>query len=449
MKKTVLWVMVVPVVVMSGCALFQARKVQKPAYSVGQEERMKRFDLDNGLTVFIRENPGSKTVALDAWVNTGAVNEPSPINGISHFLEHMLFKGTEKYKSGEIDKIIEGVGAVWNAGTSEDFTHYYLSVAVPYFSNCLDVMAEVLKNSVIDPVEVERERMVILEEYRRKQDNPVGFLFEEVFTKSYVSGPYSDSVIGTTETITAITRDDIVDYYHRYYTPDNMIFVVIGDIDTEQALSDIKRAFEGFDRKKRPFDIDYSHVYASRIRNSYKRQVGDMYLAMSFPAPGMNMAEDTYAMDMLSAIMGDGRSSRLNNRIKEKKHLVSSIDVSYGTQRLESLFLISATLNPEKIEEAEKEIIAIVEELRSKKVSAKELEKARRMIINGYYFSTETNAGQSGVFGYYYTVTGSEAFEIKYLENLMKVTAEDIRQVAEKYLDPAARNVFYLDPSGQ
>jgi len=407
---------------------------------------MKEFELDNGMKVFIRENPGTKTVAIDAWVRTGSINEPPSLNGISHFLEHMLFKGTKKYKPGEIDRIVEGLGAVWNAATSEDYTHFYLSVASPYFTPCLDVMAEVLKNSVIDPNEVERERLVILEEYRRKQDNPAGFLFEKVYMKSYTRGPYKYPVLGTPETIQAITAEDIRQYYLQYYTPETVTLVIVGDVKAEEILPEIKKRFADFTRKHKPTSTDYTTEYAFNLRERYERPAGDVYMAMSFPAPGIDRVDDVCAMDVLSVILGEGRSSRLYRIVKEQKQLVSSIDVSYATQRLDSLFVISATLNPDKLQKAEKAIITEIKRIRRQKPSRRELKKAKRMITNSYYFATETNAGQAGIFGYYYNLTGSVEFEKKYLERINAVSAEAVQEVARKYLSPDSYNLFYVQP---
>ncbi|MCX7765534.1 MAG: insulinase family protein [Candidatus Sumerlaeia bacterium] len=429
------------------CSVFFT-KPQPVSFAVGKETQMKKFVLDNGLQVFIRENKGSKTVAIDALVNAGSITEPANLSGLSHFLEHMLFKGTEKYKVGEIDKIIEGVGAIWNAGTSEDFTHYYISVAAPYFDTCIEVMAEVLKNSIIDPEEVEKERLVILEEYRRKQDNPIAFLMEEVYYNSYARGPYKYPVLGTPATLNTITTQDLKEYYQRYYTPDNMVLVVIGDIIAENAIAKIQQAFADFNRKKQFWENDQLTQYAFKVRKQYEKQVGDTYMAMVFPAPGIDKVEEACVMDVLTTILGDGRSSRLYRNVKEKQQLVSSIGVSYSTQKLDSLMIITATLNPDKLAKTEQAILTEIKHLIERKVTPAELKKAKRMLTNGYYFATETNAGQSSIFGYYYILTGSTEFEQKYLERLQSVTAEQIQQVANRYL-AGDYNLLYIIPASK
>ena len=181
--------------------------------------------LENGLTVIVKNVP-NKVVTLDAWINTGSANENDSLNGISHFLEHMMFKGTPRYGVGQLDQMIMNVGGVWNAGTSKDFTHYYVTVASPYFHTALDAISDMLQNALIDATEFDKERLVILEEYRRKQDDPSGVLFDELYELCYSEGPYRRSVIGTFESISKTTRDDMYDYYTRYYTPDNMVLML-------------------------------------------------------------------------------------------------------------------------------------------------------------------------------------------------------------------------------
>ncbi|HRU55475.1 MAG TPA: pitrilysin family protein, partial [Candidatus Sumerlaeia bacterium] len=186
---------------------------------------MKKHTLKNGMTVLILENPDSKVVTLDVWINTGSAFEPKDINGVSHFLEHMLFKGTEKRAVGEIDREIEAVGGLWNAGTSLEFTHYYLTVAAPYFQIGADALADVIANSKLESAEVERERQVILEEYHRQQDDPDNYLMTMVYWNSFESSPSRWPVLGTPDTINAITPERLRQYYHERYTPANMALV--------------------------------------------------------------------------------------------------------------------------------------------------------------------------------------------------------------------------------
>ena len=411
------------------------------------EEPVKKFVLDNGLTVVIHENHASPVVTLDIWVNTGSINEPREINGVSHFLEHMLFKGTETRGPGEIDRIVEGVGGMWNAGTSKDFTHYYLTVSSQHVDVGLDVLADVMMHSSLDPEELEKERKVILEEYYRKQDNPGALLYEKIYEIAYASSPLKQTVLGVPDSISAITREKMIDYYHRYYAPRNMVLIAVGDVKTQTLLSKIRSTFDGFDRQFDP----YTTPPMPEKRNtgnmeSISKEIKESYLALVFPAPGIQEPDDVYAMDVLLYVLGEGRSSRLHQEIREKRRLVSSIATTYPTHKHKGVFVISATLRRHNLDEAKQAILAELEKLITKGVKGNELAKAKKLLSNVYYFSNETAAGQSGSIGFYYTLTGDTSFERNYLANIQKQSARDLQRVAKKYLRPEALNQVIIEP---
>jgi zinc protease len=411
------------------------------------EEPVNKFVLDNGLTVLIRESHASPVVTLDIWVNTGSINEPRQINGVSHFLEHMMFKGTETHKVGEIDRIVEGVGGMWNAGTSKDFTHYYLTVGSPHTDVGLDVLADVMMHSSLDPGELEKERKVILEEYYRKQDNPGALLYEKIYDIAYASSPLKQPVLGVPDSISTITRQQMFDYYHRYYTPDNMALVVAGDVDTQTLLNKIRSTFDGFDRRFTP----YTNPPIPEERNSGKletisKEIKETYFALIFPGPSIQQPDDVYAMDLLLYVLGEGRSSRLQQEIKEKKRLVSTIGVTYPTHKLKGVFIVSATLKRENLDQTREAILAELEKARTKGVKRSELAKAKKLLTNVYYFSNETTAGQCASIGFYYTLSGDMAFEKNYLDNIRKQTVGDLRRVAKKYLRPDALDQVIIEP---
>jgi zinc protease len=429
---------------LAGCYLGRAGRAQLVEQKV---KEMKIFNLDDGMRVLVKENHGNPTVTLDLWVNTGSMNEPAEINGVSHFLEHMLFKGTEKRGVGEIDRMVESVGGRWNAGTSQDYTHFYVNVASQYFDTALDALSDVIMHSSLDPVELEKERLVVLEEYRRKQDNPMNFLYEQAFAESFDQSPYKAPVLGTPETIKAISRDKMLGYYRRYYTPDNIVLVVAGDVATDEVMPKIRLAFEPFKSRFEPYEaLDHPTKRKSEVSEEFPKDVKESYLLLTFPAPGMDNPSDIYAMDVLSYILGEGRSSRLYREVKEKKQLVSSIGAAYGTQKRPGLFVVAATFSYDKLGEVKKAIEEEVEKLRRKEVPAKELAKAKRFLTNIYYFSNETNEGQAQTLGFYYTLSGGLDFEQQYLENVKRVSAADIQRVAQKYLDPKQDDLFVVRP---
>jgi len=403
--------------------------------------------LDNGLTVLIKENHANPIVTLDVWVNTGSMNEPHTIGGVSHFLEHMLFKGTQKRPVGQVDLEIESVGGETNAGTSKDFTHYYVTVAADYVSTGLDVLSDVMMNSALDPGEMERERQVILEEYRRKQDSPFALAYDLINEAAYRMGPYKQSVLGTTETISGLTRSQLLDYYRRYYTPDNMVLVVVGDVQPEALLPKVRRYFGRYRRTKRPFeDLNTQTRWARPGSRIIEKDVRDTYVVLAFPAPSMARPRDTIIMDVLLSIMGEGRSSRLYRTLREEKKLVSNVSVSYLTPKKPGLFLVLATLKAEDLDAMRDATLEEIRRIRARRVGRRELAKAKKMRTNEYYFANETTNGQAESLGLYYTLSGSQEYESKYLREVARVTAADVRRVARQYLDPEKMVTVGLQP---
>lgn len=411
------------------------------------ESPVQVFKLKNGLTVLIKESHANPIVTLDVWVNTGSFNEPPELNGVSHFLEHMLFKGTKRRPVGQIDLEIESVGGETNAGTSKDFTHYYVTVASDYVATGLDVLADVMMNSTLDEREIERERMVILEEYRRKQDSPFGLLYDLVCETAYRSGPYKQSVLGTTATITSLTRSQLLDYYRRYYTPDNMVLVIVGDVETEKILPLVRRYFGRYRRSKRPFDnLNTRTRWAGPTTRIVEKDVRDTYTVMAFPAPCMANPGETVVMDVVMTLLGEGRSSRLYRQLREKKKLVSTISASYLTSKRPGLFLIYATHDADKLGAVRQATLEEIRRIRNERVGRRELAKAKKMLINDFYFANETTNGQSQSLGLYYILSGSEKYAQRYLREVARVSASDVRRVARRYLDPQKMVMVTLQP---
>lgn len=431
-------------VLLFSCGTFE--KSVKTNKAGSKSDMIKEFSLPNGMKVIVIENPYSKTVAMDIWVNTGSKDEPAEISGVSHFLEHMLFKGTDKRSPGEIDLLIEGVGGVWNAGTAQDFTHFYLTVPADQFDIGLDVLSDVIMNSSLDSEELERERQVILEEYRRKQDSPGGLLYETIYTLTYSSGGYERTIIGTPETINAITREKMLNYYHERYIPKNMVFLISGKVKLDEIKGKIEKTYKDFTRGA-DFKIPSSGAVVQNFPKSKEivKQVNDTYLALVFPAPGIETPRETIAMDLLMTILGEGRSSRLYREIKERKQLVSSIDASYPTLKGKSLLMIFATLKAENVELVKKEVLNELKKLSDTTISTEEFNKALKVLKNSYLFGRETNDGIASTIGYYYTLTGSTEYEQNYIKILDDIKKDEIKKLAST-LTEDKMNIIKISP---
>lgn len=401
--------------------------------------------LGNGLTLIVHHVP-NRVVTIDAWVSTGSASESPDVNGVSHFLEHMLFKGTARYGPGELDKAIMNVGGVWNAGTSKDFTHYYVTVAFPFFDTALDAISDMLFHALIDPAEFDREKQVILEEYRRKQDNPIGVLYDELYDATFESGPYQRTVLGTFESVSGLQRDGMFEYYRKRYSPAHVAVLVVGDIKPAEVLPKLRAAFDDVPTTEPSANGIHPTAYRSGTVRTIRKDVNETYFALSFPAPGIGESKDVHTLDVASAILSDGRSSRLYRRVKDELGLVTSISAGYSTHREPGLFYVMATGDRARLDDAIAEIRSIFRQLADGPPPAKELEKAQMIINTHFHFSTETNTGQSGTIGYYYTLTGAMEFFEQYLANINSVTARDVQDAAARYL-VTEPNLVIVEPT--
>ena len=209
----------------------------------------KMFKLANGQTVVIQEVRNNPIVTIDTWIKTGSIDEDDSNNGVAHFLEHLFFKGTKNHQPGEFDRILETKGAITNAATSKDFTHYYVTIPSKDFDLAMELHADMMMNPLIPRNELEKERKVVLEEINKDLKNPSRILYDNLNSMLYTDHPYKRKVIGRSEVIETITRDKILEFYNNNYSPSNMVTIVIGDVDTNYALERIKESFNA-DYKK-------------------------------------------------------------------------------------------------------------------------------------------------------------------------------------------------------
>lgn len=412
-----------------------------------RESETRSAKLSDGMTLIVRENHAAPIVALDVWVATGSINEDERNNGVSHFFEHMLFKGTEKRGVGEFDREIESLGGRSNAATAQDFTHYFVVVSSKFFDEALDALSDVVMNPVFDAEEIEKERLVVLEEKRRSLDSPMTVVYQTLYSLSFPDHPYRRTVLGSTESITGLKREDFLNYHRQYYVPNNMVFVVVGDVEFDDVKAKAEEAFRDFTPKELSPSSYPVQTKGGVKRSVVEKDVEQAYMGMAFLAPSIK-SNDTYALDVLATILGEGRSSRLYRRIREEKQLVTSIQAFYVAQRDAGLVIVLATLDPENLEQAEREILAEMAKLSSEDVALEELEKAKTKLITDYAFDTETNLDQTSTFGYYQVVAGDYRLGITYPDEIKKITASDVRAVAAHYLT-GGYSIAIVKPGGE
>lgn len=395
--------------------------------------------LASGHQVYIQEIHTQPIVTIDTWVNTGSAQETPHNNGVSHFLEHLLFKGTPKHPLGEIDKLLESRGAVFNAATSDDFTHYHITTATPYYREALELHADMLLNASINTPELDRERHVVQEEINRALDNPSRKLFIQFNRLMYGNHPYALDTLGPKANIQNLSREEILDYYHRWYQPENFKTVIVGDVDPAEALTAVKEAFENaYNEQSRPKAETPRLNPVAPLEQSRTAVLTDPNLSanhwiLGFQAPPVEDRQANYALDIAAMVLGKGASSRLNHRIREQQQLVSSIGAGNSTQQQAGAFYIYAQLKPENRQAAVKAILDELARFKAQGPTQDEMQKAKTQVIKDFAFSTESTEGVASTIGYNVTIATLEDYT-QYVSNLQNVTAEDVKKAVNQYL---------------
>ena len=407
-----------------------------------------KYQLDNGLTVILEENHASPVVAVNVWVKTGSACEVEGEYGLAHVHEHMLFKGTEKRDVGEIAKVIEADGGHINAFTSFDETVYYVVIASRFLDTALDVLADAMQNSTFDPEELNKELEVVLEEIRRGKDSPSRNLSEKMFSTAFTEHPYGRPVIGSEESVKSFTREGITDFYKKWYTPNNMVLVVVGDFDSAEVKPKIEALYGNFPSRELP-ECDIADEPAQESMRTYviDKPLQEGYFSLAYLIPNAKH-EDTPVMDVLSNILGGGDSSRLYRTIKEDKGLVNSIYAYAYTPKYNGIFAVGGSIDPTKSKEALSAIAEEINRLKYEPVSDEELERVKVNIESDALYTKETMQGQAQKLGFYEVETDDFRFEQEYLDGVSKVTPEDIMLAAQTYFPDERLTAGFLLPTG-
>lgn len=407
------------------------------------------YKLDDGQTVIIQQVKNNPIVTIDTWIKTGSINENDQNNGVSHFLEHLFFKGTKTHPPGEFDKLLESKGAITNAATSKDFTHYYITIPSKYFDMAIDLHADMLLNPLIPRKELEKERKVVLEEIAKDANNPSNKVFDNLNDMLYTTHPYKRKVLGTVDIVGNLTREEILDYYNTHYGPQNMVTVIIGDVDPQHAIDKVREDFKTTEVRKLTKNINKPEKQLTQklIKVDYQpTQMG--YLLIGFR--GVDAVNpNTYALDVLATILGNGRSSRLYQDLKEQKQLAYNISSDNSSFKEDGLFIVSANYAPEKLDKLQKAIFEEIANIQQNGVSQEELTRAQSIIERDTFYSRESISNISSEIGYTTVLTENPRYYDEYLNNIKRVTLCDVKRVANLYLDENKSAVSIVLPEDQ
>lgn len=422
------------------------------------------YSLKNGLKVLVYVDSSAPVVSTQLWYKVGSYYEPSGITGISHLLEHMGFKGTKRIKPGEYWRIIHELGGEANAFTSELYTAYYANLASDRYEIAIDLESDRMRNLILDTLEFNREKQVVMEERRLGENSPGTALWEQFFATAYLVHPFRNPVIGWMNDLERITRDDVYNYYRSYYTPQNAILVIAGSVNPEVAYKKAEKYFSKIKSSPAPLK-DFSKAeppQKGERRFIVRRKVSAPMLMLGFHTCDI-MNPDYYALEVLERILLTGKSSRLQRKLVYEQGKVLSIFGGNDTEKDPGIFYLFLTLQtvPKQVSKEEKEgfdyavkeveeaIYQELEVLKQDTVNTKELERVKNQVISNFVFAQDRIFSMGAAIARSTITTGSYKFFENYPEMISKVTKDDIRRVVNKYFFSDNRTVGILLPADE
>ncbi len=406
-----------------------------------------RIVLPNGLTVLLKRDLSAAVVSVQAWVRTGSIHEgPWLGSGLSHFLEHMLFKGTERRNGREISAAVQAHGGYVNAYTTFDRTVYFIDIPAEHAALAIELLADTVLHSTLPDEEVNRERDVILREIDMGQDDPEHRLSETLFATAFREHPYRQPIIGHREVFAAVTRDDLRRYYHDRYVPNNLVVIVTGAFDPPAIREAVARHFGPVPRRPlAPVYLPGEPLQQARRERHLFEDVQLTRVELAWQIPGL-AHPDTPALDLLATILGNGDSSVLWQAVRERARLVHVIDAHAWNPGTAGLFLVSFTCDPAKRETATAAIEREIARCATRRFAPAVLAKAVRQLVVGEINTRKTMAGQGSRLGMAEVVVGDLDFSRTYFERVAALTATDLQRAIRAHLVPERLTVVSLSP---
>jgi len=427
----------------------KAAPVDESAVITFPPSSAQKWVLPDGLTLIVQEDRSAPVASVQAWCSTGSIYEDEKLGaGLSHILEHMLFKGTKRQSSNAIAQKIQDVGGYINAYTSFDRTVFWIDVPKDGVSTALGILSDAMMNSTLPPQEYAKEQEVIRREFAMGLDDPdrqAGLL---LFATAYQRHPYRLPVIGEIEIYNQLTQEQVMQYYKSRYVPNNLTFIVVGDVDAEKIRQQLADFFKSYPEKSlKPIFVPEEPPQLGRreVHNEFATELTRLSLAWHIPEI---THPDVPALDLLSTILGEGRSSRLYRRVREESGLAFGVSAFSYTPGDPGLLGVDATVDPKKRAATEQLILQIIAEVKQAGVTADELMKAKKISLSHHLDALTTMRGQASDLGSNWLLTRNLNFSRDYLTAVQKVTLDDIRRVAAKYLVDQNLTVASLNPKG-
>jgi zinc protease len=414
----------------------------------GAAEGVVAATLDNGLRVLLLEDHRSPVAALQVWYRVGSRNEARGRTGLAHFLEHMMFKGTPAHGPRQFSRLVEQNGGRDNAFTTQDVTAYYVNIAADRLPLVIDLEADRMQQLLLDPGDIALERQVVLEERRtRTDDDPGGFLSEQVSALAFQAHPYGQPILGWAEDVERITPEAMRAFYRTYYVPNNAIVVAVGDFQAADVLARIRQRFGGIPRGPDPppvLAVEPPQRGERRVVVHRQAELPVVYLAYHVPG---GRAEDAAALDVLSTVLSGGRASRLHRALVSEGQIALDAGGDYSFFMLDPyLFWLWATPLPGQTPEAaEAALLAQLDRLKTEPVSDEELRRAKNQIEAALVFAQDSVSRRADQLARF-ELLGGHALQATVLDRVRGVTAADLARVARMYFGTDRKNAGVLLP---
>jgi zinc protease len=411
---------------------------------------VQEFVLANGMKVLLREVPKAPVATVQVWYKVGSRDEVMGRAGLSHMLEHMMFKGTPKHPKGAFSRTIRKNGGNDNAFTSQDYTGYFENMAADRVELALELEADRLRGLLLDDKEFQLEREVVKEERRmRTEDDPQSYLVEAVFAQAFQQHPYHWPIIGWFPDLNAMTREDLKRHYDTYYVPNNATLIVVGDIQVKSLLPTIKRLFEAIPARTVPtHPIPEEPEQKGERRILLKREAQLPFVLAAYRAPNFKH-EDSYALALLESLLAQGKSARLYRSLVYEQKIALAVGTDHSLLQTDpQLFYCYVVVAPgQKVEAAEQALYRELDRIKQEPPSDTELQRAKNQLEAARVFGQDSIFRQAMILGQAETVGAGWRFEDSFLDRVRKVTPQDVQRVAQRYLIEDTRTVGILVPT--
>jgi zinc protease len=398
----------------------------------------------NGLTSILINDKNSLLAGVIVFVRVGSIDEKPSQSGLSHFLEHLIFKGSKNYTGDLMSRNVENMGGYINATTAKEFTMYYINIQKDGLEESIKMLADAMQNPLFPQDEIDRERKIVIEEIQRHFDNPAAVIYEKFYEAIYEESALKNSIIGTPHVVANVSREEICAYYKTHYIPAKMIVAVAGNFNELAAEKLIDETFGKFEKQPTspdPMLFEKAHD-GKDIIECGKVETG--YMLTGFLGPAIN-EEAIYAADMAVNILGGGKSSRLYKAMYEKKHLVYSTTSYFMTEKGTGNICIMSVFDSKNLKKIKDEIRKQIEDIITGGVAEEELNRVKISIKTSWNFSLETSFDIAGTTGYWHLM-GNPEFVAEYIKKIESITVGDIVSFFKKYYSPAAISNIALLP---